>query len=306
MARDIALTQGQRQNLAHLRRNSDLFDQTQLRLSTGKKVNSIVDDPVAYFTAKGLSDRSGDFIERKAGIDQAISTLEASLDAVEAIDALLKQMKGLVEATKSQSTVERESATQQFNLLGTQISQLIEDSSYNGLNLLKDRNNQLEVKFSERRESTLTIDGLDLNATASNGSGQLFTAAAFFGSNQNHGFKGVSVFIQEAGAAGFSAMGANNSAFQVADQVMLSLDQAISRLQGQASTLGSNVALLQIRSDFSQAYHDTLAAGADKLVLADMNEEGANFTALSTRQQLGIQALAISGDQASSILTLLR
>ena len=45
--------------------------------------------------------------------------------------------------------------------------------------------------------------------------------------------------------------------------------------------------------------------GAD-LMLADLNEEGANLLALQTRQQLGIQSLAFAGQSEQSILGLFR
>lgn len=84
------------------------------------------------------------------------------------------------------------------------------------------------------------------------------------------------------------------------------LDSALTTLRSKAQTLGSNVALLQTRLDFTQSYVNTLAGGAGKLTLADLNEEGANLLALQTRQQLGIQSLAFAGQSESSILGLFR
>ena len=73
-----------------------------------------------------------------------------------------------------------------------------------------------------------------------------------------------------------------------------------------SSQLGSNVAILQTRLDFTDQYVNTLEGGSDKLTLADLNEEGANLVALQTRQQLGIQSLSIAGQQQQSILALLQ
>ena len=49
-----------------------------------------------------------------------------------------------------------------------------------------------------------------------------------------------------------------------------------------------------------------LQGGGDKLVLADITEEGANLVALQTRQQLGISALSFAGNSEQSILSLFR
>ncbi|MHC8509125.1 MAG: flagellin [Rhodospirillales bacterium] len=82
------------------------------------------------------------------------------------------------------------------------------------------------------------------------------------------------------------------------------LDSALTTLRANAATLGANVALLQTRLDFTEDYVNTLEAGAGKLTLADINEEGANLLALQTRQQLGISALSFAGQAEQSILAL--
>jgi flagellin-like hook-associated protein FlgL len=84
------------------------------------------------------------------------------------------------------------------------------------------------------------------------------------------------------------------------------LDSGLTTLRSRAQTLGSNVALLQTRLNFTKAYVSTLTTGAGKLTLADLNEEGANLLALQTRQQLGIQSLAFAGQAEQTILTLFR
>ena len=84
------------------------------------------------------------------------------------------------------------------------------------------------------------------------------------------------------------------------------LDNAVSRLRSQAAKLGTNVAILETRLDFTKSYVNTIAGGSDKLTLADLNEEGANLIALQTRQQLGIQSLSIAGQQQQAILALIQ
>ena len=90
------------------------------------------------------------------------------------------------------------------------------------------------------------------------------------------------------------------------NDVISTLDAALSTLRTQSQVLGTNVAVLQTRLDFTETYVNTLQAGASKLTLADLNEEGANLLALQTRQQLGIQALAFAGQAEQGILALFR
>ena len=88
------------------------------------------------------------------------------------------------------------------------------------------------------------------------------------------------------------------------NKVIAELDAALVTLRTNAQTMGTNVALLSTRIDFTEDYVSTLHAGADKLTLADINEEGANLLALQTRQQLGIQALSLAAQAEASILRL--
>ena len=88
------------------------------------------------------------------------------------------------------------------------------------------------------------------------------------------------------------------------ETIVTGLDSALATLRSESQKLGSNVALLQTRLDFTEQYTNTLEEGAGKLVLADLNEEGANLLALQTRQQLGISALAFAGQSEQGILAL--
>jgi flagellin len=318
MSSDITLTGAQRSALLTLQNVADLSDRTQNRLTTGKKVNSVVDNAVAFFQSKSLNDRAADFTDRKDGIDQGISSITAALGGLEQLDQLLKQMKGVAEASKTQTTTERASATTQFQELGNQISLLIEDASYQGLNLLNNTGSQLDVAFSTRTSSRLQVDGFDLNATSvtATGTRSLFTGIntvnAAGGFDASLDFVGISALTGTGLAStdamtfsNFNQIGTNNSYIGAVDQIITNLDSAISRVRATSAELGTNVAILQTRLDFTNEYVNTLQGGSDKLTLADLNEEGANLVALQTRQQLGIQSLSIAGQQQQAILALL-
>ena len=96
------------------------------------------------------------------------------------------------------------------------------------------------------------------------------------------------------------------SATSTVNRLIKGLDSALSSLRTSAQTLGTNIALLNTRLDFTKKYVNTLEGGSSKLTLADINEESANLLALQTRQQLGIQALAFAGQAEQSVLGLFR
>jgi flagellin len=313
MSNDVTLTASARSILLTLQNTQTLTSQTQNALATGEKVSSVTDNAVAYFQAQSLNNRANDFTTYKSGIDQGISSLQAALNATSAISTILQQMQGIVQSAESESTAQRASASAQFTTLANQITQLVQDASYQGLNLLSSSSNDLKVQFSERASSSyLEVTGFALvnGANSAASTENLFTAVAVYDSTTTFQF---SLLVADTGGnayTGFEVMdvtdptsGANiQSAYNA---TINSIDAAISNLQGISASLGTNVALLQTRLSFTSDYVNTLTDGSNKLTLADLNEEGANLQALQTRQQLGIEALSISGQQQQAILTLL-
>src|SRR6478752_4271494 len=81
---------------------------------------------------------------------------------------------------------------------------------------------------------------------------------------------------------------------------------ASNALRTQASTLGSNLSIVQVRQDFSKNLINVLQTGSSNLTLADTNEEAANSQALSTRQSIAVSALALANQSQQSVLQLLR
>ena len=268
---EINLSGATRTNLLALQNTTDLISRTQERLSTGLKVNNAIDDAIAFFQARSLSDRARDLAVLKDAVDQSISSVETAAQGIEAISDIVQQMKGLALAAKSDANTEnRSKAALQFNDLRAQLDNLANDSSYKGTNLVKGSPANLKVTFSEDGSSTLTISGV-----ASDASGLSITAAA-----------------------------GNWSGDANVDAAINDLDSALTTLRSTASTLGSSASVLTLRLDFSKNLINSLEEGAAKLVNADLNEEAANLLTLQTRQQLGTIGLSIAQQSEQSILRL--
>ena len=82
------------------------------------------------------------------------------------------------------------------------------------------------------------------------------------------------------------------------------IEGAIASLRSMASTFGNNYSIVQSREEFTENLINVLTEGADKLTLADMNEESANMLALQTRQQLAINSLSLASQASQSVLKL--
>jgi hypothetical protein len=170
----------------------------------------------------------------------------------------------------SQNT--RASLVSQYNNIITQITTTAQDASFNGINLLF--GDDLKLTFNETGKSTLTVPGVTYDA-AGLGLGPLNAGTDFLD---------------------------NSSANAVIAKVTAASDQ----LRSEASALGSNLSIVQIRQDFAKNLINVLQTGSANLTLADSNEEAANSQALSTRQSIAVSALALSNQSQQSVLQLLR
>lgn len=387
MANDVTLSKGVRTNLLSLQNTAEMMARVQERLSTGKKVNTALDNPVNFFTAAGLNSRAGDLGTLLDAIGNGVQTLAAADKGITAITKLVESAKSTIKqaviapeaiynydstitgtaaipndgaaaaipagdltitvngvtetltfggaatdtlaevaaligtltgvtgtlvndaddfielnwttddpvtiggdaatlaalgltAGAVQPTVDpsdpvatanatRTSLQADFNELLNQITQLAQDASFNGVNLLNSDN--LTVTFNEDGSSSLVIDGVD------------FTAIGL----------------------GLTAL--TGDGLQVPANVtaaLAQLDGATASLRAQASAFGSNLSIVQARQDFTKNLINVLETGADNLTLADTNEEGANLLALQTRQSLSTTSLSMAAQADQNVLRL--
>src|SRR5690554_5491620 len=97
---DIVLSAGVRSNLLNLQQTANLINQTQTRLSTGKRVNSALDNPNNFFTAQGLDNRANDLSNLLDSEASAINTIQAANNGISAITKLVQSAQSLVSQAK--------------------------------------------------------------------------------------------------------------------------------------------------------------------------------------------------------------
>src|SRR5216684_2063302 len=170
------------------------------------------------------------------------------------------------------SQTQRASLVTQYNNVLAQINTTAQDASFNGVNLLN--GDTLKLVFNETGKSTLSITGVTFN-DAGLGLANLTAGTDFL----------------------------DNSS---ANKALSSLNAAATTLRSEASALGSNLSIVQIRQDFNKNLINVLQTGSSNLTLADTNEEAANSQALSTRQSIAVSALSLANQSQASVLQLLR
>ncbi len=103
------LTSGVRQNLLTLQQTRDQQSVIQNRLSTGKKVNSAIDNPVNYFTSLGLNDRSSALTGLLDGISNGIQTITAASQGIDAISKLVSSLQSTIKQAQADAAANRPS-----------------------------------------------------------------------------------------------------------------------------------------------------------------------------------------------------
>ena len=278
MVRDITLTSAMRANLLSLKNTAELLSRTQERLSTGKKVNSPLDNAVNYFAAWSHTSRADDLTARKDNMSEAIQTVKAANDGIQTITTLIETAKGIAQAALATGDLtQRALYVTQYNAILDQVDQLSSDTGYRGTNLLA--GGTLTVQFNEDGSSSLDIQG--------------FAATA---AGLNIGLVGV--------AGGVTDWADPTNGMAAINTSLSQLTAAGDTLRVRSSSLSSSLAIVQARADWADQMIATLQAGAGALTDADMNEEGANMLMLQTRQSLGTTALSLSAESAQSVLKL--
>jgi flagellin len=204
--------------------------------------------------------------------DAASSTIGAIAGTAAGAGKAFNAVVGSAPVADPASQTVRSNLVGQYNNIITQITTTAQDASFNGINLLN--GDDLKLTFNETGKSTLNIKGVTYSATG------LGLASLISGTD----------FLD------------NNSA----KSILTKLGTASDTLRSEASTLGSNLSVVQIRQDFNKNLINVLQTGSANLTLADTNEEAANSQALSTRQSIAVSALALANQSQQSVLKLLQ
>jgi flagellin len=204
--------------------------------------------------------------------DAASSTIGTIAGTAAASGAVFFNSAGAAPVEDPDSQATRANLVAQYNNVLNQINTTSQDSSFNGINLLN--GDTLNLTFDETGASKLAITGVTFN-DAGLGLSTLVPGTDFLDSNS-------------------------------ADGVLTQLTAASTTLRSEASALGSNLSIVEIRQDFNKNLINVLQTGASNLTLADANEEAANSQALSTRQSIAVSALALANQSQQSVLQLLR
>ena len=189
----------------------------------------------------------------------------ATADKDETYKSIMDDFDAYIEKCKTNRPKNYFSGNEYAEII-SQYDALIKDASYKGINLLQ--TDKLDVKFNESNTADLEVQGRDMSS---------------------------------------KSLGLTTLEWASIADIAKSLSEiasALKSIRNYSAELGNNYSIITTRQDFTESLINVLTEGADKLTLADMNEESANMLALQTRQQLAINSLSLASQASQSILKL--
>ena len=255
--------------LQSLSKTTDMLGKTQLRITTGLRVNGPKDDAATFAIAQNMRGDIAGMAAVKTNLSLGQSVTNVAIDAGKAIADLLTEMKAKA-VQASQSGLDTDSYTalhQEFTSLRAQIDAIVATAEFNGTNLIKSGAADLLI-LSTVDGSTITVAKQELAP------GNLSITAADLGNSTK------------------------------AATALTAVSQAIISVSNSLASLGSSAKRVDIQTEFTSKLMDILKQGVGNLVDADLAAESANLQSLQIKQQLGVQALAIANAGPQSILAL--
>jgi flagellin len=247
----------------------------QNQVNTGLAISSPKNDGAVWAIAQGQRAQVASLSAVTQSLQRGQSAVDVALSAGQTVSDLLSQIKTkvLAAADTSLDTASRAALNNDFKSLLGQITTVVGNANFNGVNLIKSGGATYNALANSDATSTITV---------------LPQSLALGGTN-----------VTVAATASFNtATQANNYIASVNSSI-----QNVSTALGQLGT-GSNA--LQSQLTFVSTLSDTLNTGIGNLVDADLAKASAQLQALQTKQQLGVQALSIANSETSTLISLFR
>ena len=248
----------------------------QSRINTGKKVNSAKDNGAIWAIAQGQRSEISALGAVKDSLARGSSAVDVSIAAGESVSDLLVQLKekALAATDKSLTTAARGALNEDFKSIRDQITTVVSNAKFNGVNLLDNSTGTGGYKaLSNTAGSTIKVAG------------------------ENLSLGGTNITVAAATTIGTSTL---------ANTALGLINASIDKVSASLARLGTGAKSFETHASFVGKLQDALDSGVGNLVDADLAKESARLQSLQTKQQLGVQALSIANASTSILLGLFR
>ncbi len=245
-------------------------------ISTGLAVSSAKDNASVYSIAQSQRSDLSSLQAVTESLNRADSIATVASAAGANISDLLNQMREKVVGAMDTSidTLSRNALNQDFQSILQQVSQSVENATFNGTNLI-DGSQASNISFIANADASSTIT---LSVRTMSVGGPIITIP-------------TDASLQSASSA---------------SAVLTMLDTSIANVNSALGALGSQQTQIEGHISFVSKLEDAIQGGIGNLVDADMATESSKLQALQVQQQLGTQALSIANQAPQQILSLFK
>ncbi len=260
--------------------NRDL-GQTQLRLSTGLRINRAEDDAAGFSIASKLGARIAGLEQGLQNTGDAKSVLDIAEASFDSIIDILTEMK--VKATQAANdtlgTDERGFIQQQIDSLEGELDALVDQTEFQGVSLL-DGSYEASFQVGERTEDVIFVDIQNEDGPADG-----FNA---------EGLGVVDLSVTEDGD--------EDTAHENAQVAIASIDDALTNVASAVNKLGINQTQLTIREEILSQAINSNSAAQSRIQDADFAAEQSEAIKLQILQQTATSALAQANTAPQAVL----
>ncbi len=259
--------------LRNLTTSTTELERTQLRVTTGFKVNGPKDDASTFAIANNLRGDISGTEAVKGALAAGESTVNVAIEVGKAVADLLIEMKAkTVQANQAGlDAASRTALHNDFTALRDQLTTIVATAEFNSVNLIKSGATNLAV-LSTADGSTITIT--------------------------------ITITAQAMDTATLAVSASDLTTSASAGAALSAIDSAITSVSDKLAALGSSAKRIEVQSQFTSQLVDILKEGVGNLIDANLAEESATLQALQIKQQFGVQALSIANASPQSILAL--
>lgn len=290
--------------------------QRQLRLSTGKRINSAADDVAGYITSRALQARNSALLSALNAAGESKSVTAISQDALDNINTLLNDVKASAAAasTGALGTDEKVALAKGAYRLAQQIQFITDSTVFGGRQLLQGGYSG-EWTVGYYADDTLLTIGVDL--TVGNADFNI-TGAASKDFNLNATSAALSsaggLTTNFAGVAGLSLESLNSISssdlgiFSIGNMpnTLTSLANAINNVNKVASYLGGIENRLSSQEQLLTSQRTNYKAAISRIEDADVATEQMDLAKSQFLQQASLISLAQANQSPTNFLQLLR
>jgi len=257
--------------LQALQRNSSQLTATNLKLATGKRINSAGDDPAGLSLATTLDVRSRRIGAAIANVGDAENVLNIAEGGLQSMVDLMAQMgeKVIQAASDTQGVNEKSAIQSELNQLLEEIDSLASNTQFNGVVLL-------------------TTGGLTFQSGPDGVNTTRFALT--------HNFTSA--------ALGINALTVATQA--LASASLASLDAAITSIKVDLQLAGASIERLRVKGDNLTTSQLNVKAAQSRIMDADLASEQLRKSTLEILQQTATAQLAAANTAPASILSLFR